>query len=184
MQAAIERKPDPFAKKWDDLWKHEKLPVAFEVAGRRGGLVFTLNLSRKREQMLSCRIDPTDDLRRYISRELRAVLGSLPPFAFTFETAPNGRLHLHGVIVLSNRSASTLERVGSALCRAGGKQKARAAGRQCELKEITDGIGWASYVTKVIDKAMHQLGTHKVTYISNELTRQAKCFHSDIIQET
>lgn len=178
LQKAIAAKPDPFKKHWRNLWQHEKLSVASEAASGCGGVAFSLNLSRKRQEMLLGRADPAGDLRRYISREMRNSFGCALPFSFTFEISPTGTLHLHGVVVPHTQSADHLRQIGDAFAKAGGKITGRGAARQVCLKPLTDGYGWATYSQKAFDEACSVLGTYKVTFISDDLTRMAREIHT------
>jgi hypothetical protein len=162
-------------KPWRKLWKHQQLARAFEAATRKGGLAFVLNLSPDREAFLLCRSDPADDLRRRISRELKAAFGRSIPFAFIFEIAPtSGRLHIHGAALPPSTSTADRKLLRVALARAGGRIKGKAAGRQVDLQELEDGFGWASYCQKEFDRACCHLGTAKITFISNDLATLAK----------
>jgi hypothetical protein len=176
LQAAIGAVPSPYRKQWRDLWRYEKTIIAYEAAGRNGGLAFTLNLSARREKMLMRRADPADDLRRYIAREMRAVLGRVLPYSFAFEIAPGGKLHIHGVIIPGTAHEDTIKK---ALARAGGKIKGRGAARQVVLKALTDGIGWAVYSQKAYDDAARYLGTNKITFASNDLAKLARDMHEE-----
>lgn len=178
LQKAVDAKPNPFRKSWRDLWRHEKLSVASEAAYACSGLAFSLNLSQKRQAMLSGRADPADDLRRYISREIRKSLGRILPFSFTFEVSPTGALHLHGVVVPRDHSPEHLQLIRGALAKAGGKITGRSAARQVCFKPLTDGYGWATYSQKAFDEACNALGTYKVTFISEELTKMARDIHT------
>ncbi len=143
-------------------------------------MAFTLNLSAGRERMLMCRPDPADDLRRYIAREMRAAVGSALPFSFAFEIAPGGKLHIHGVLLPLNDAPDHRKAIRQALARAGGAIKGKEAGRQVDLKPLTDGLGWAVYSQKDFDTACRHLGTNKITFVSQELKRLAKAHHDEL----
>lgn len=180
LQASVNAIPDPYRKQWRDLWRYEKAILSFEAAGQNGGTAFTLNLSSKRHKMLSCRADPTDDLRRYIAKELRKEFGHLPPFGFIFEIAPTtGKLHIHGAILTGNRSTAHEEALKRALARAGGKITGKGAARQVVLDTLTDGTGWAVYSQKQYDEVCSHLGTDKVSSVSNDLLRLAQDMHRE-----
>lgn len=179
LQAAVDRLGDVFSKPWRSLWQHEKLVIAFEAAGQAGGLVFTLKLSAARARMLLQHTEPADELRRRIGRELRAAFGRSLPFSFIFEISPiTGTLHVHGVTLPPSTSGTDQQLIRQALARAGGKISGRAAGRQVDLKPITDGTGWAAYTQKAFDTACRSLGTNKVGYVSNDLLSQARVLHA------
>jgi hypothetical protein len=178
LQAAINKLSPAFTKPWRDLWTHETIVVASEAAGRQGGLAFTLHLSPKLEEKLLRRGDAADLVRRRINKEFRKQFGVTLPYGFTFEIAPlTGKLHLHGVVVSRDLSSEGLRLLRHALKRAGGKITAKATGRQVDLRPITDGTGWAAYSQKDFDTACTWLGTNKVTFLSDELTRLAKVAH-------
>ena len=173
LQAAVSRLVDP-SKPWRDLWRHEQLARVYEAAGARGGLVFTLRLSPKREAFLLQRRDPADDLRRYIARELSKAFGRAIPVAFIFEVSPTGVLHVHGVILPPSSDEASRKLLRDALARAGGRISGRGAARQVDLQEIEDGYGWAAYTQKAFDLACRFLGTNKITFASTDLIRLAK----------
>lgn len=174
LQQAVARAGDLRSKPWRNLWQHEKLALSFEAAGRQNGKVFTLNLDPAREQLLLKRGDPADDLRRRISKELKAAFGTLPAYGFTYEVSPTGRLHVHGVIVPPSYTESDMKLLKEALAKAGGKIKGKGAARQVDISDIEDGFGWAAYCQKAFDDVCTWLGTNKVSYISTDLLRLAK----------
>lgn len=155
------------------------MTLSFEAVGRAGGLAFTLNLSTKREKMLMCRADPADDLRRYISREMRKSFGRVLPYSFAFEISPTGKLHVHGAVIPRDGTTAHREALKEVFARAGGKITGRGAARQIVLESLTDGIGWAVYSQKAFDDACRYLGTYKVTFIAEEVLRMTKGLHSE-----
>lgn len=152
------------------LWFVRRMALAFETVRNLGGMAFTLNLSPKRERFLLNHVDPVDALRRYIGRELRRSFGRVIPFAFIFEVCPRGRLHVHGAILSRPDALDDHERIRDALARAGGKIKGKTGSRQVKLSPQTDGVGWFAYSVKDFDQACGFLGTHRVTFVSDELT--------------
>lgn len=175
LQAAINRKADPLAKRWRTLWPTEKLAVSFEAAHRAGGLAFSLDFNDATEKMLIERPDATDLLRRRIAKEMRSMFGRMLPFSFGFEISEiTGKLHIHGAVIPAESTAGHTEALQAALCRAGGKIKGKAAARQCRFKPLTDGIGWAGYMLKGYDLAARYIGTNQASFISTDMVRLAK----------
>jgi hypothetical protein len=169
LQAAVDALGD-LADPNNLLWFVRRMALAFEMVRKLGGMAFTLNLSLKRERSLLDHVDPVDALRRYIGRELRTSFGRVIPFAFIFEVCPKGRLHVHGAILSRPDALDDKERIREALARAGGKIKGKGASRQVKLEPQTDGIGWLAYLVKKFDTTCDFLGTHKITFVSDELT--------------
>lgn len=175
LQASVNRLGDLSIKPWRTLWQHEKLTRAFEAVSRAsGGIAFTANLSAEREAFLMQRSDPTDDIRRRMAVELRKAFGSAVPIAFAYEISPKGKLHIHGVAILPASNEASRKHFKEAIARACGKSKGRAAARQVDVTELSDGIGWAAYTQKDYDTACHYLGTMKIGFIANEIVRFAK----------
>lgn len=174
LQQAVARAGNLRSKPWRNLWQHEKLALSFEAAGRQNGKVFTLNLDPAREKLLLKRGEPADDLRRRISKELKAAFGALPAYGFTYEVSPTGKLHVHGVIVPPSNTEGDMKLLREALAKAGGKIKGKGAARQVDVSDIEDGFGWAVYCQKAFDVVCAWLGTNRVSYISNDLLRLAK----------
>lgn len=175
LQASVNRLGDLSIKPWRTLWQHEKLTRAFEAVSRAsGGIAFTANLSAEREAFLMQRSDPTDDIRRRMAVELRKLFSSAAPVAFAFEVSPKGKLHIHGVAILPASNQANSKVFKEALARACGKSKGKAAARQVDVTELSDGIGWAAYTQKDYDTACHYLGTARIGFIANEIVRLAK----------
>lgn len=164
---------------WRKLWAHQKLALAFIAAEQAGGISFTLNLSARLQETLSCDPDPARLLSHYINRELKKAIGSALPYAFAFEVSPGGRLHVHGVIVPASLDEDHVTAIDRALGKAGGKLKGANIVRRAQsyLGTLYDGHGWFAYLQKSGDHAAHFLGTGKVTFISNTL--KALCTSDD-----
>ncbi|WP_114429283.1 hypothetical protein [Phyllobacterium bourgognense] len=169
--------PNPYVKQWRHLWQHEKLAASFEALERREGLAFTLKLSPAREKMLLNHVEPANQIARYIGKEMTNAFNEVLPYSFTLEFSPSGVLHLHGAIRPFDRSKTHIESLKRVLMRAGGKCSGKVASRQCVLKSLTDGLGWAAYLNKAGNDAAERLMTNKVTFISNNLRKIAECDH-------
>lgn len=176
LQAQVNGFPDPYTKRWRDLWKHETLAVAYDAVQSLNGMAFTLRFNKQVEARLCAHHAPVDYLRRNINWELKKALGYLPAYSFTFEIGDAGRLHVHGVIVPVDGD-NERPRLKAALAAAGGKITGRGAARQVEFKPLFYGRGWAVYSLAGYDDACRLFGTHKITFIATELTRAAKAHH-------
>lgn len=118
----------------------------------------------------------------YIARALRKTCGDLP-FGFTFEIAPGGRLHLHGVIVPKSLDEDHVRAIDAALAKAGGRLEGDSHHRltsltQSYLDHLRDGLGWFSYCQKAGNEAAQILGTHKTSYLNNQLRALAQATHT------
>lgn len=151
---------------WERATSSEKFAHAINTAQAKAGLAINLNLSADRENALLTADDPARVLSDRINRALKdAGCGKLP-YGFQLEVSPEGRLHLHGIIVAGNADLGAIKR---ALLKAGGKLAGRAASRQVKLTPITDATGWAGYVTKSKNRTARALDCEKLTFLSADL---------------
>lgn len=164
-------KPITSKSKWKTAKPEDKLAASVTVAERHGGLAFTLNLSPKVEETLSKGKDPARQLSHYIAREMRKALGYVVPHSFCFEFSPDGRLHVHGVLVFNAGDEALKSAVKKTLMRAGGKLDGRSASRQCSFEKLDGADGWTRYILAEIKRTRDLLGTEKAIFISSEMLR-------------
>jgi hypothetical protein len=171
LKEAVAASVQTLKKPWRKLWPHQKLALAFIAAEQARGISFSLNLSKRLQETLSCDADPARLLSHYINRELKQAVGEALPYAFAFEVSSGGRLHVHGVIVPNSLDEDHIAAIDRALGKAGGKLKAASIVQRSQsyLGTLYDGHGWFAYLQKTGDDAAHFLGTAKVTFISNNL---------------
>lgn len=171
------RKPQPITRAWSRLSPAEKLQATFDRAFQREAIAFSLNFSGKKIAKLEASVDPARDLSCAINRVAKDVLGFALPLAFSFEFSDDDRLHCHGVAILPDWEAETVNRFRQVLKRAGGMMHGLGAGRQVDVKVLTDLKGWNGYRMKDRDRTIAQLGTSKIDYASNALKQVAREDH-------
>lgn len=172
-------KPIQGKSAWQRSTLDEKFAASVGAAQARPfAKAFTLNFSPRCEQTLRDHRDPTRLLSSYLGREMRQFLGRVLPHSFCLEVSPDGRLHLHGVIVLDGKENEHLKLVKRSLARAGGNVLGRKGSRQVSLSEINDASGWAEYALKKIKSTRKILATEKAIFLSKGLrviTRDIAC---------
>ncbi|WP_417414176.1 hypothetical protein [Hoeflea sp.] len=130
---------------------------------------FTLNLSPRCEQTLRDHQNPTRLLSLYLRREMQQFVGQVLPYSFCLEVSPEGRLHVHGVIVLDSDDKEHVKVVKRALARAGGPLPGRAGSRQVCFRVLKPALGWTDYILKGVKRTRKVLETEKTIFISREL---------------
>lgn len=171
------RKPKPITRAWSRLSPAEKLEATFDRAFQREAIAFSLNFSGKKIAKLEASADPARDLSCAINRVAKDVLGFALPLAFSFEFSDDDRLHCHGVAILPDWETETVNRFRQVLKRAGGMMHGLGAGRQVDVKVLTDCKGWNGYRMKDRDRTIARLGTSKIDYTSNALKQVAREDH-------
>ncbi|MFP1630966.1 hypothetical protein ACLB6G_04445 [Zhengella sp. ZM62] len=168
----------PRAISGKNQWRHasaeDKLAESVRVAARNNGMTFSLNLSPKREAAARANNDPTRFLSHYVNREMKQHLGRVLPYSFVLEVSPEGRLHLHGVVVIPGDDAALRKGIKDALMCAGGRIRGKGSSRQLALRKFSDPEGWASYMLEDIVRTRKDLGTGKLVFISEELLRMTR----------
>lgn len=164
---------------WSKTSGAEKLAIATTAAEYHAGVAFSLNLSPARERALRLTIangnDPARSLSHEINRALKPALSVVPPYSFVLEVSPTGSCHLHGVMIPPDPSVAAT--IKEALMKAGGKLYGHQASRQVKLKAIYYAAGWHGYITEDLKQTARTLGTDKITFISQRLTKIAREFH-------
>ena len=171
------RKRKPITKAWVRLSPAEKLEATFDRAFEREAVAFSLNFSGKKIAKLEASADPARDLSCAINRVAKAVLGFPLPLAFSFEFTDDDRLQCHGVAILPDWEAETVNRFRQVLKRAGGMIHRLGSGRQVDVKVLTDWKGWNGYRMKDRDRTIARLGMCKIDYTSNALKQVAREDH-------
>lgn len=159
---------------WRQASAEDKLAESVRVAARNNGITFSLNLSPKRETAARANDDPTRFLSHYVNREMKQHLGRVLPYSFVLEVSPEGRLHLHGVVVIPGDDAALRKGIKDALMCAGGRIRGKGSSRQLALRKFSDPEGWASYMLEDIVRTRKDLGTGKLVFISGELLRMTR----------
>lgn len=154
------------SKAWKNTTPEEKFSRALTFVSN-AGYCLTLNLSEAQEEALRKSRDPARHLSDRINRALKEAGLGAPQYAFSLEVSPEGRLHVHGTILLP--AHADREKVKQALMEAGGRIKGKAAARQVKLEPARDPFGWASYCLKDLRRTRKALGTKKLTFISSGL---------------
>ena len=174
--AAASLSPPPETRpSWRAADEIDKFAGSIHVAGRRGGMALSLDFNIGREGTLWNHAEPVRLLSGYIGREMRKVFGRVLPFSFGFEIAPGeGKLHLHGAVVLDDDTPAHRRRVARVLRQAAGNMPKASRARQCALKPMDAPSGWAGYTTKSINRTRKLLGTDKITFVSQDLLRLTK----------
>lgn len=171
--------PGPTANKnskpsaWRRLTDLQKFTLAVRAAGALHGLTFNLNLSKSRRAALVKSDDPLRQITKYLNRELKKAELTATPYALTLEISPQGRLHIHGVIL---PYPGTTEPLKGALMASGGKLPGRTASRQVHLKQIDDADGWVGYCLKDTKKTAPVIKGTRTTFVSTPMSRIAKDF--------
>ncbi|MBB3566086.1 hypothetical protein [Rhizobium sp. BK491] len=171
------RKRKPITRAWERLTPAEKLEATFDRAFQREAIAFSLNFSGKKIAKLEASADPARDLSCAINRVAKELLGFPLPLAFSFEFSDDGRLHCHGVAILPDWQAETVNRFRQVLKRAGGMMHGIGSGRQVDVKVLTNWKGWNGYRMKDRDRTTTRLGTSKIDYTSNALKKVAREDH-------
>jgi hypothetical protein len=150
-------------------WEHSdeaiKATYAHRAVNEAGGLAFTLNLSPKTQRQVEN--SGAGALRKKIWRAFKAAFdGHVPEMWFVFDTTPQGRLHIHGGVIIPAEDAALCE---AALQAAGGWKHKWA----CHV-ERRDDDEWALYSTRNVSKTTTP-GTRLV--MSREISRRARELH-------
>ncbi len=164
--------------RWRDLSSEQSYLAAARACQAIGGYSFSLDISGKILTTLQTKeADPAGYLAERINAELRALgLGRLA-FGFRFEVSKDGKLHLHGMIVIG---AVDKDIVSLALRSAAGRVKGRGAARQLDMKTVIyDADGWVGYGSKEADRlrAETTLSGKRLIYINRDMVRIAKQHH-------
>lgn len=163
---------------WRSLSLEAKCLVALIAAYDRGGaLAFSLNLGTDLLARLTPgTINTRNVIRNRIAARLRAALGSTVPFIMAMEVTPEGRLHVHGVVL---PPYAETERVRAALMVAGSKWTAARPDHQLDLRPLYEPVGWSEYMFKDIEcRAPGEQGTW--FSMSRDMTRIAKGFYESL----
>lgn len=158
---------------WRRLTDLRKFTLAVRAAGALHGLTFNLNLSKSRRAAVVRSDDPLRLITKYLNRELKKAELTATPYALTLEISPQGRLHIHGVVL---PYPGTTEPLKGALMAAGGKLPGRTASRQVQLKQIDDADGWVGYCLKDTKKTAPVIKGTRTTFVSTPMSRIAKDF--------
>ena len=158
---------------WRSLSEPDLYALACETIDEHPSVAFSLNLSDKVIIHAQKHDDPAGYLKERINRSFRKAGLEKSPFVFTFEYTGSGRLHVHGMLILQDRSP---EDVHSALKAAGGALASK--GRQLSLKNVNNAGGFLSYSHKTLDQTQGLL-QGRVSFISQSLRRLTKDFHAE-----
>ena len=165
-------------KPWKRLTRSERFAEVVRNAAADGGFAVTLNLSIGREHGTSESEDPMRNISKRMNEALnRHDLAGLP-LALLLEAAPgDGRLHLHGVVILRDHDKS---RVMKALREGAGFIHGNTGSRQADLKPIYDAEGWSNYLSKAVRRTGRNVGHDRLIWISQSLTRPARDRYEEI----
>jgi len=101
------------------------------------------------------------------------------PLTFLFEfTRANERLHCHGAAILPATDDDTLKLFREVLKKAGGIVKGLGSGRQCDVTDLYDAIGWHGYCSKEAARTRRLLGTDKIHHVSADLRKATEDDHN------
>ena len=117
----------------------------FQYATEFEGIALNLNYSKLIEKRAFAHDNPAAYIGDRFTEKLRVHDLADLPFAIVLEFSPDGRLHVHGLIVHMGKPHLAISR---ALCEAGGKLFGKAAARQLTLKPLFDDQGCKSYCLK------------------------------------
>lgn len=167
-------------RSWEDAGDLEVFKAASQVSHNKGGIAWSLNLSRTKIQQLMKAAtngnDPTRPLTKEFNRQFQKHLGYVPPYSIGLEFNNHDRLHGHGSGIPREVTDVELKRFRAAVAAAGGKVSGTSGRGQVQTKPLHDGFGWAAYTTKSLKRTRQLLGVDRVTFVSRELkqlTRQA-----------
>lgn len=172
--ANIDKRP------WSRMSEAARLHTAATLCEEIGGMAVSLNLhpdKAVRWNSGTLKTEITRLFRDALNRNLDKAGFKGLPFMLAFEFSPFGRLHLHGVIDTHDRNQQEIEAIKLALRQAAGRIKGKAAGRQLQLDEITDGAGWATYISKTRKQVIDQLDLKGICVTSQSMSRLAGNYH-------
>jgi hypothetical protein len=163
--------PPLLPTRWRDLTPAQVFGLSTQTTGAEGGLAFSLNLRDDVERSASRASDPVAFLAKRFSRALRAAGLAGLPFSFQTEQTGQGRLHLHGVVLVGDADPAMVK---ATFAQAGGKKKGRAASTQVKFDLLFDGGGWAGYCLK---SARRVVPGDRQSFVSPTLKKLVKKFH-------
>jgi hypothetical protein len=99
--------------RWRDLTPVQIFTLSARVAEAGEGVGFSLNLRDDIERSACKASDPVTFLAKRFSSALRAAGLAGRPLSFLMERTPEGRVHLHGVLILGDIDPA---RARAALC--------------------------------------------------------------------
>ncbi|TPW26396.1 hypothetical protein [Pararhizobium mangrovi] len=141
----------------------------------------SLDLGIGREGTALDHADPCRLLSNAIGKEMRRTFGHVLPFAIGFEVAPgDGKLHLHGTVILDNASLAHRKAVARVFRRAAGEKPKASRARQCSLKSMDRPEGWAIYSSKSIKRTRQLLASDKLTFVNRDLLRLTRDAWDDL----
>jgi len=158
--------PDPMiiVPHWEKATLRLRMLGMSVAAGKRGGRDFTLHLNEA--VMASALSGDGKSFAKRMHRRLKDKLASAygaaglpsPDFFFQVERGRGEAPHLHGVIIIPDDSPLTLLR--EALRQAGGDpwKRARHVATQVDIGELTEPVGWVSYITKFAEITKEDVG--------------------------
>lgn len=158
-------------KAWLKLSPEEKFRAAIKTTQARGGKAVSLNLSFGRESGSLHSENPMRNLSRRITEALKEQGLSGLPMALHLEVSPEGRLHLHGVVLAAPDQEA---KVKKALRQGAGYVRGHAGSTQVKLVRLTDGDRWHRYIAKDKRYTLNELYDDRLTYTSQSLTRLAR----------
>ena len=163
--------PVVLPSRWRLLTKQQQHIVAARLPDAHA---FTLNLSPEIEATARAHGDPI----AYIAKRVNCYLATSElagvPYSMVIESSPAGRLHVHGVILMTDTDPAGLK---SALSRAGGKISGHAGSRQVKLVPIDNPEGWASYTAKDRRDTAKVLPGKRLVSLSRTMTQLARATH-------
>lgn len=165
---------------WSRMPEAARLHAAAVYCEDVGGMAVSLNLHPKTAARWTSGAVKTEITRLFrdgLNRRLEKAGIKGLPFMLAFELSPLGRLHLHGVIDTHDRNKQEIDAIKLALRQAAGRIEGKAAGRQLQLDEITDGAGWATYIGKARKQVLAQLDLKGVCVTSQSMSRLAGNHH-------
>jgi hypothetical protein len=172
--ANIDKRP------WSRMSEAARLHAAAVYCEEVGGMAVSLNLhpdTAARWTSGTLKTEITRLFRDALNRNLDKAGFKGLPYMLQFELSPLGRLHLHGVIDTHDRNQQEIEAIKLALRQAAGRIKGKAAGRQLQLDEITDGAGWATYIGKARKQVLDKLDLKGIYVTSQSMSRLAGNHH-------
>ena len=98
------------------------------------------------------------------------------PFPIVFEFSPDGRLHVHGLMVPMGKPHFAISK---ALCEAGCKVFGKAAARQLTVKPLFGGQGCKSYCLKVRKATNVLLADRRYVIMNRPLNAAVQDFHEN-----